>query len=177
MVYSFGSLVKPWYFMLEFASNMFVLGFSLHDGWPEKATVGVMPDDAEDMAGADGGHERGQAEGGVHDDRRDGVNGVDQSDQSNEMVNDAEDKVWVVHDGLQDDRRDGESEVDQSDQSNGVVDDADDGGLDRSMSAGKVSEDGGVRDGAEAESLEEDEVEKGGKMLIEGYRRYRKIRR
>ena len=90
----------------------------------------------------------------MQDDKKDGESGVDQFDQSNEMVKDAEDTAGVVHDGLQEDRRDGESGVDQSDQSNGVVDDADDGGLDRSRSAGKVSEDGGVRDGAEEESVE-----------------------
>ena len=83
--------------------------------------------DAEDMAGADGEHERVQDEGGVHDKRRDGMDEVDQSGQSKEMVEGAEDTAWMVDDGLQDGRRDGEDDIDQSGQSNGVVDAADDG--------------------------------------------------
>ena len=47
---------------------------------------------------------------------------------------------------------------------------ADGGRLDRSGVGGRVSEEDEVRDGAEEERVKGDEVEKGGKMTIEGYR-------
>jgi hypothetical protein len=76
---------------------------------------------------------------------------VDQSDQSNGMMKDAEDTAGMVDDGLQDDSIDVEDGINQSDQSNGAEDDTNDGGM--SMSTRKASGGDEVGDDEGGESM------------------------
>jgi hypothetical protein len=75
---------------------------------------------------------------------------VDQSDQSNGMMKDAEDTSRTVDDGLKDDNIDMEDGIGQSDQSNGAEDDTNDGGM--SMRTRKASERDEVGDDEEEDN-------------------------